>query len=376
MVHSHEGISWLARLLPAVSLSRVAGAERHSGLPLALACSLSRQNINYLHNLAFVGEVQQHPLGRFKPAVAARGIAALEDCALFIVDAGRPRPEWGSQWFFIPGWLNGEISLPLADSVWRSQSVRSDLRRVRRQNFEFEVTRDAGKFRDYHRHMHVPFIRQTHGAAAYFDPLAEWRPRFTKHDLLLVRRQGENGPAIAGGLILYERHGPRFCTLGVRDGDPAHVHAGVIAALYHFVFRHVAAQGFSRVSIGRSKPFLHDGLVRYKRKYSNTITGGCWSWYAPGFALKILSFTPAAKSFLQQNPFAFEVEGNLRVAAFTDATRPLPQEIIREFAAEYLHPGLNTLVIHCFQSLKAASPDQIPAELAGKIFVRDAGELL
>lgn len=354
---------------------RVSGAERHSGSPLTLACNMNRHNTSYFYDLAFAGAPQECLLGKFRPS-AAHSSAGLDDCSLLVVDVKKPRREWGSKWIFIPGWLNGEIALPLADSVWRNQSVRSDLRRIRRQNFEFEVTHDAAQFRDYNRNMHVPFIVRTHGAAAFFDPLAEWRPRFTKHDLLLVRRRGDRGPAIGGGLILYERRGARFCTLGVRDGNPAHIRAGVLSALYHFVFQHVTARGFSKINIGRSKPFLRDGVLCYKRKYSNTITGSCWNWYAPGFALKILSFTPAVKSFLQHNPFVFDDGGRLLAAAFTDAPRPLSRDVISRLAEECLHPGLDRLVIHCFQSLKIAASDEIPADLAGKVFIRDADELV
>jgi hypothetical protein len=208
-----------------------------------------------------------------------------------------------------------------------------------------------------------------------FDPLAELRPLFTPHELLLLRKRGTSEP-VAGAMMLHERGIPRLYTFGVRDGDPTLVRDGAICALYHFCIEHLTARKFARVHTGRARPFLRDGVLNYKRKWGNRISGSFWHWFAPGFALKILALTPATKSFLQHNPFIFETNGQLHGVVFTDAARPLARETIAQLAKDFFYPGLDKLVIYCFHANDSAALDEIPPELAGRVWVRAASELV
>jgi hypothetical protein len=369
--------SLIRRLLPGkLPLLRMTGPERHSGQSLTLLCGMQRQNNSFLLGLAFAGLPTEQFGGKadLKSVLQTSG-AWGTDASLLLLNADEPRPEWagGRGWFFIPGWVNGEIALPLPDHVAKSEKVKADLRRIRRQQFEVELTRGAPAHREYYRTMHLPFVRRAHGEAAMFDPLAELRPLYTPHELLLLRRRDDRAP-VAGALLLHERGVPRLSTFGVRAGDPALVRDGAICALYHFCLAHLTARKFTRVHTGRSRPFLRDGVLNYKRKWGNRITGSFWHWFAPGFALKILALTPATKSFLQHNPFICETAGELHGVVFTDAVRPLTHATVAQLAKEFFYPGLDKLVVYCFQPAVAA-PDEIPPALAQQIVIRPAEEL-
>ncbi len=370
--------AWFARFW-GVSVSRLAGVEKNSGLPLTILCGLTQQNKSFFLGLAFQGSPKEQRVGKIplKTLLQSKPEAAAE-CSLIVVETEKPRPELAQAggWFFIPGWVNGEIRLPLPDSVLNSHQVRSDLRRVRRQQYEYTITHGVIPHRHYYRTMHRPFIRRSHGDAAFFDPLAEFRPLFTKHDLLLLHKHGVNEPPLAGAMILHECGIPRLYTFGVRDGDQTLVRDGAICALYHFCIEHLKAGNFTRVHTGKVRPFLRDGVLKYKRKWGNIITGGFWSGYAKGFALKILSLTPVTKAFLQKNPFIFEVEGELRAAVFTDAQAPLASDEVRKIAYEHFHPGLSKLVIYCFRLVESSSAGNVPPEYSGRIFIRSANELV
>jgi hypothetical protein len=58
-----------------------------------------------------------------------------------------------------------------------------------------------------------------------------------------------------------------FPLLGVRDGDPALLRAGVAVATYALGFEWARRQGCSRVDMGRTSPLLNDGVQQYKRKW-------------------------------------------------------------------------------------------------------------
>ncbi|MFM2293688.1 MAG: hypothetical protein RLZZ350_101 [Verrucomicrobiota bacterium] len=357
-------------------LFRIVGVEPHSQLSLTLLCGVQRQNKSFLLGLAFAGLPAEQLIGKADlKFVLQTSVAQETDASLLMLTADQPRPEWagGNGWFFIPGWVNGEIALPLPDRVAKSEKVKSDRRRIRRQQYEVEIKRGAKAHRDYYRTMHLPFVRRAHGDAAMLDPLAELRPLFTPHELLLLRKRGESEP-VAGAMLLHERGVPRLSTFGVRDGDLQLARDGAICALYHFCLAHLTAQNFPRVHTGRARPFLRDGVLNYKRKWGNRITGSFWHWFAPGFALKILALTPATKSFLQHNPFICETAGELHGVVFTDALRPLRSEIIAQLAKDFFYPGLDKLVIYCFRPACGSALDEIPAEFAARIFIRAADE--
>lgn len=364
---------------PKVALCRVAGPEKSSGLPLVIWCGARKQDKNLLLGLMFDGAPQERALGKTGLRKILQARPTGPDCSLIVLETKKPRPEWanGGHWFFIPGWVIGEIKLPLSEKLLRGDSVRNDLRKIRQNGFEFKIARGGKPFRDFYRNMHVPFIRRAHGPTAVFDPIAEYRRLVTKYDLLLVGRKDSSAPPVGGALIVHERTGPRLSSFGVRDGDVALARGGLIAAMYHFSFQHLLANGFTSVHTGRSRAFLNDGVLRYKRKLSNTITGGFWKSYSPGFALKIVSDTAATRSFLQNNPFISEADdGTLHGAVFTDAARPLPRELIQQLHKDYFYPGLSQLVIYCFQPEPPASPDHVPAALTGNVIIRSAADVI
>ncbi|MFM2082582.1 MAG: hypothetical protein RL380_1273 [Verrucomicrobiota bacterium] len=369
---------WLGALRQArkLKLFTATGVEPHSQLPLTILGGGQRQK-NYLFRRAFQPPIRETPRGQQKLTDLFQSTAALaSECSLIIVECARPETSAPPGWFFLPGWVTGEVALPLPERVAKSEKVKSDLRRIRRLQYEFVITHGAKAHREYYRTMHLPLVRQSHGDTASFDPLAEIRPHFTRHELLLVRKKAAPTAALGGAMILYERGVPRLQTFGIREGDPALAHDGTLCALYHFSFQHLTDQGCTRAHTGRARPFLRDGVLRYKRKWGNTLTGSFWHWYSPGFALKILAYTPATKAVLAHNPFIFETSGQLHGAVFTEAARPLARDLVTQLVKDFFYPGLARLVIHCFQPRDARRPDELPPELADRVVIRDADELL
>ena len=155
----------------------------------------------------------------------------------------------------------------------------------------------------------------------------------------------------------------------MREDGEDHVREGVIAALYHFAFDHLAKK-HSWVNLGGNRSFLHDGLLIFKTRLSQTVFESSWK----GFALKIAALTPAAKNFLLKTPFIFQADGELNSAVFVD--EELSLEKIQRLHKRYLHPGLTRLVIHTFQDEEIFSPATLPPSLAGCITIRRASELV
>jgi hypothetical protein len=251
------------------------------------------------------------------------------------------------QWFYIPAWVFGEVDLPLDAHTLRR--VNGDIRRIRKHKLSFEITRDPQKFDEFYYNMYVPYISKTFGSAAYVYSYRHQKRLFRFCDLILINQQER---VVAGQFIWYDGDDPPFLeSVGIRDGDRQHVQNGAACALYHFAYQYLQERGYRKVLVGWSKPFLDDGVLRFKRKWAQVITDSRF-W---GTGLMVASLTPAAKSFLRNNPFIFKGDGLLYAAVFVDAEQMLSPEEIGQMTKDYFHEGLAGLRIYCLQPDGAAA---------------------
>jgi len=123
-----------------------------------------------------------------------------------------------------------------------------------------------------------------------------------------------------------------------------------------------ARQGIPGAYLAYSRPFLRDGVLQYKKKWSQRIVGS----YTDGFALKVLS-PAAAKPVLCHNPFIFKRRGVFYGAVFVDAAEPLSDEQIQEIHNDYFHVGLGRLFIYCLAQDDPRMPNGVSAELSNDV---------
>ena len=129
--------------------------------------------------------------------------------------------------------------------------------------------------------------------------------------LLLVTRQGQ---PVAGNLISYAEAEPLLVVSGVRDGDRRALRDGVGGAIYHLSFRHLTEQGFTRVGLGKSRAFLRDGVLRYKKKLGMKLVGTSEGY----FYLRVPHDTEASRAFLKDNPLILDDSGGLHGVVFVE----------------------------------------------------------
>ena len=173
-------------------------------------------------------------------------------------------------------------------------------------------------------------------------------------------------------LIMYDGGDSYFWEMGVRDGNQEYVKHGACCALYHFGLQYLESQQWKKVLMGYSRPFLHDGALQFKRKWSQRIVGG----YHDDFAIGVISPNPAAKAFLCNNPFIFRKHGAFCAAVFLNANSPPCSEKIRELDGNYFHAGLSRLFIYCLNQKDPPTPSRTAAELPQHIELHCNGDLL
>ena len=348
---------------------KVRGADSH----LEILCGITEQTRHHVLELMFETPPASTNLGVVKLLNAFRNLRQLAPKAeLAWLPSTASQHAWldDNTWFSIPQWVQGHISLPLDEKVLRQDSMKTTLRLIRRHGYECVVKRDHKSFEDFYHRMHEPYIRKNFGAGACLDALAEKRADIEEFDLLLVQKKSQPGEYLAGFVIIYEPNAPRLWSLGVRDGDHGLVRDGVLAALYVFCFDFLTGKGFKNVYVGGSRPFLRDGVLNFKRRRSQRLTGFQWE----GFSLKVLQLTPGVKHFLLQNPFAFRSRGQLHGAVF--ATAPVTPEKITALHGDFYHAGFGRMIIWVFPEGETSALPPVPAQLAGQVELRSATELL
>jgi hypothetical protein len=319
--------------------------------------------MNYLLGLAFGESFQERYLGRAWLWKIPKMIAEIgQDCSLVIVQVRKSQRKLlrSSNWFYIPNWVGGEIDIPRDPKVTKDSSLKSDFRRIRKHSLQFEVTQDLQRFDDFYHNMYVPQITKAHGSSGFIMSYEYMRAEFQSCDLLLVTKQKKH---IAGILIAYEKSGPRLWSLGIRDSNPEYIKDGAVGALFYFSISYLHEKGFKKVNFGRSRAFLRDGVLQYKRKWSQRIVDTSQS----RIALKVLSNTNPVKAFLRNNPFIFESNDDLNSAIFLVKEKELSTKDFQKIDKQYFHKGFSKLYIYCFHDCEEIMRKSIPPELSERI---------
>lgn len=332
---------------------RVRGTEPKSGLPISICLYVAtEESKSYLLKVFFGSSCRAEFLGRvWLWNIFKRRPKSAKGCSVVIAEMVQEHLRFvdTTEGFVIPAWITGELELPLASRVIRHKSLQSDLRNIRQNCLECEVTRDPEKFEDFYQNMYVPHARKTFGEGALLSSKISVKNRFDTGDLLLVKKGNEY---ISGMLISYEAGSAKLRCLGVRDGKREHVSEGAIAAAYEFAIRHLEAKGYRKVCLGRSRAFLGDGVLRYKKKWSQRITGGS----PHKFVLQVLSDTKATRSLLENTPFVFEQHDRLSALVFVGNETPLTAQSLADLYKQHSQIGVSPLIVVFLPENTGAKP--------------------
>lgn len=363
--------SWLRMLRPEVYV--VSGREKSSQLPLRVLCAVrdDERDRTYFLTVVFGDNYEERSLGRYWIWNLARAHRdAGSDCGLIVAQLRQSHFQltpW-KRWFYIPTWLWGEISLPR--DARANQKVNGDLRRIRRHKLEYEITRDPEKFDDFYHNMYLPYIKDTFGKCAWYRDYEDMKSTLSHGDLQLIR-QGDK--TIAGQIIVHFPEGSCIPNIGVRDGNRDYVQQGASCALYHYGLQYMDSLGIKRAWVSWSRPFLRDGVLRFKKKWSQQIVDVETSPH--GFALRASVDCPAAAAFLGNNPFMEKRGDKYFGAVFSNDERLYSDEDLQTLQHDYFHPGMTSLDIYLLSCQHPPVLNFVPAQLRSQITLRGAADV-
>jgi hypothetical protein len=317
---------------------RLEGHERNSGIPLTVMFAGQLESKNYIAHLAFAGAPRESVLGRrwIWRVLPRRHVTDSVDLRIIEVEPRERRTFSDRYRVCIPCWVGGEISLAAAVAhIRQSKNAKEDLRRIRRDQIEYEVTRSDEALERFYANMYLPYIENVYGDCAFSMSHVEMMRMRDRSELFLVKMNGE---AVAGLIILYENGRPRAWSLGVKDGNRAYVRSGALRALDYLLVFYLAGRGHATVHMGASRPFLKDGVLRHKRRIGLRLMDHT----SRSYALQPAHGSRAAEAFLKSNPFiGFGKDESLRGMVFLDDESVSSPPQLQRLIAEYEIPGLS-----------------------------------
>ena len=172
-------------------------------------------------------------------------------------------------WIVVPDqvrWVGDLAALP-PPAI--SRSLKDDLRKIRSRGFTLEHAGAAADWEEFTTRMLAPQAAARFGDAAWLPSPYLLRRFRERGDLHFIVHRGER----VGGFCSLRCGETLWLPLsGVRDGDPALRRDGVSVATYALGFEWGRRQGCTRVDVGRTSPFLTDGVQQYKRKWGLSAT--------------------------------------------------------------------------------------------------------
>lgn len=167
-------------------------------------------------------------------------------------------------WLIVPDQVRWQGGLSALPPPIPSHSLKDDLRKVRSRGYTLEHAAGAADWEEFVTTMVEPQANARFGGEAWIPSPYLLRQFAERGRLHFVVRDGVR----VGGICSLRSGDTLWLPLsGVRHGDRALLRAGVSVAAWVLAMEWAKAEGCVTVDMGRTSPFLHDGVQQYKRKW-------------------------------------------------------------------------------------------------------------
>jgi hypothetical protein len=206
--------------------------------------------------------------------------------------------------YILPVWAEMIINIdqPISEISKRGVTDFSNVtRRIRKYNLTCEILTDKESLNYFNEKIYLPYITNRHGDEALIDDLNKMWESSPSSSVMAVR---ENGIIVGGALIKKSGDSLELVRVGLLDGNEEYRRHGVIGALYYFGILEGQKAGCKHFSVGGTRPFLTDGLTKYKMGLGAEFVEDI----VPGSECVWLGFNDnsnCAKEYMHNNPFMY-----------------------------------------------------------------------
>ncbi|MCJ7571335.1 MAG: hypothetical protein MUO82_05620 [Candidatus Thermoplasmatota archaeon] len=215
----------------------------------------------------------------------------------------------------IPEWVN--FVLDVSDSIQKIQnrfhkSAKDDLRKLKKYDYSYEISKNKRKKDFFYYNMFLPYIKKVDTTSTvsilYYYKIKSLLRRCI---ILFVK---DKDKYIAGGAIHINKCNNKIAYLtcmGILNGDKKYVEKSATTALLYYHIRWAKENDIEVLDFGHARPFLNDGLFRYKSKWGMIVRKSDQEFDC--FAVKIKNHKEIFNSFIENNPVIFIEKSTLKV---------------------------------------------------------------
>ncbi len=254
------------------------GQETNSGQPISILYFGEGQSLEYLKTLFFRSVTHESLIEQYSLLDAMRGVGAIPKGYDLRICEFTPRIEnflpKKSQ-FKIPEWIEQEISLTgnWEDVVsrFRKNTKSTDLRLVRKYKYAWDVVIDLPALTYFYKELYLPYVNQRFQKAVQTVD-DEWLIAVAeKGGLLRILNKDQ---VIAGAVLYRHKHFLDWVWVGALMQNGHDLNKGVFSSLYYHSIKYAHDEKFPKIKLGGSRPFLTDGVYRFKRKWGARVVRG------------------------------------------------------------------------------------------------------
>lgn len=250
-------------------------------------------------------------------------------------------------------WKKGFIVLP--DQIQQELDIKSGTERIEKKfksilrafavnkevdDLKFETSYNPNDLDFFYEKMYVPLVKSRFKDTGFIYPIKELKEYFASGAIIFVLKGGKR----IGGILLTKRNAKlNTVVLGVLGGDEGIIRSGYLPVMYHQAVRFAKENKFDLVNFGGSKPFVMDGVLRFKKKIGakvliNESTPIINALYFPPIQ------STAGKSFFDNNQFIIIRKSALAVVSAFTSPDPEPSEVLRA-VRKSLIPGIRKVIL-------------------------------
>jgi len=348
----HFALACLTRRFPMFWLR---GRARLSGQQATLLVAGKGPWVHYLPGRFFDGEPERELIGHASiwtlPGLLRRlGVSA--DLTIARIDRISELLFLGRDYLSVPEWIGSVMKVPedpLA-FVRSSDDRKGDMRRARHYQMHPVVSHSETDFDLFYDTMYAPYIRRRHGALAFLANRESWRRRFRRGGILWVEQEGER---VVGSLFTVHNQVFYSLALGTADGRPEPRHHGALAATYVYDIHCARQLGCAWIDYGGCRPSLHDGGLRYKRKWGITLKEKRDNYF--DLLIRWNRLDGPAAEFLKHTSLIFRDRGGFSAIHVLDADRPAHAADVAKTRQSLWIGGLKRLYLFNPQGWQAAA---------------------
>lgn len=322
------------------------GRQSSSGLNLKVCFVGNAQRGDYFIRHLFGHKPLPQKIGRCLSPTKPSKIASFgSPCDILMVETNRLllRRYLKSGFFPIPEWIEfgrPVVGNPSSRYTGASKSLKSDLNRISRSNFDISITRSECDFNLFYDKMYLPYVTNRYGPDRIIKSRRRLKNIFNKGFILFLN--GARGP-VAGAVVLIDGDTITETAIGVRDGSEEIFKAGVSGLIDFYVHQWAADNDKRFINVGHTRPFPLDGVYFNKRKWLMSVLPD--EDGVMNLAVKFNTPDSVTASILESFPFLYQTDKGLNMLCSIDSKRAMTIQKVKSAFHRFWSMGIDRLIM-------------------------------